>query len=241
MEQISKNIPKNRLRSKQSNRSLPQIAIDIMTIWYDKHYVDPYPSFRDCEIMANNGGISVNQVKQWFVNIRRRTQNQFRRSNVRSKQKRREEENIDYEEENVKRVKNETINPYIQRSYNFNMYREQPSNFTAYANHYNYNYTHYQSSPSVYVPKNQSFSHTNYVADSSFYQTPNRKAESPQTFNTSSVSSSPGSYCSYNSPNGSNNSNIYNQVNFNYYSPTQQHAYYDYSASSLSLNSTWDS
>ena len=72
-------IPKTRQRNKQSSRSLPQKSIDIMTNWYDKHYTNPYPTFRDCEIMAGAGNITVNQVKQWFVNIRRRTGNQFRR------------------------------------------------------------------------------------------------------------------------------------------------------------------
>ena len=49
-----------------------------MTQWYDKNYNSPYPSFRECEQMANDGGISINQVKQWFVNVRRRTQNKNR-------------------------------------------------------------------------------------------------------------------------------------------------------------------
>lgn len=49
-----------------------------MTEWYDKNYYSPYPSFRECEQMAIDGGISINQVKQWFVNVRRRTQNKNR-------------------------------------------------------------------------------------------------------------------------------------------------------------------
>jgi hypothetical protein len=49
-----------------------------MTVWYDENYNSPYPSFRECEQMAIDGGISINQVKQWFVNVRRRTQNKNR-------------------------------------------------------------------------------------------------------------------------------------------------------------------
>ena len=49
-----------------------------MTQWYEKNYTSPYPSYRDCEQMASSGAISIAQVKQWFVNIRRRTQNKFR-------------------------------------------------------------------------------------------------------------------------------------------------------------------
>jgi hypothetical protein len=50
-----------------------------MTKWYDEHYTNPYPTYRDCEMLAEAGMVSINQVKQWFVNIRRRTQNEFRR------------------------------------------------------------------------------------------------------------------------------------------------------------------
>ena len=51
-----------------------------MTEWYDKNYSYPYPTYRDCEHLANTGQITISQVKQWFVNVRRRTQNQFRRT-----------------------------------------------------------------------------------------------------------------------------------------------------------------
>ena len=74
-----KKLPILRNRVKENSRLLPQRAIDIMTDWYDRHYSNPYPTFRDCEMLANSGCITINQVKQWFVNVRRRTQNQFRR------------------------------------------------------------------------------------------------------------------------------------------------------------------
>ena len=74
---------------------MPQEAIDIMTVWYDAHYTNPYPTFKDCEDLAEAGKVSINQVKQWFVNVRRRTQNQFRkrRSNVTKKSNRMDNSN----------------------------------------------------------------------------------------------------------------------------------------------------
>ena len=71
-------MPVPRQRIKEKSRLLPQEAIDIMTAWYNLNYTSPYPTFRDCEQMAHDGKISINQVKQWFVNVRRRTQNEFR-------------------------------------------------------------------------------------------------------------------------------------------------------------------
>ena len=50
-----------------------------MTNWYDLNYTNPYPTFPEIEYMATQGQITINQVKQWFVNIRRRTQNEYRK------------------------------------------------------------------------------------------------------------------------------------------------------------------
>ena len=54
-----------------------------MTKWYDQNYASPYPTYRDIEHMANTGCISIAQVKQWFVNVRRRTQNKYRNTRER--------------------------------------------------------------------------------------------------------------------------------------------------------------
>ena len=75
---MEKKLPMVRQRVKENSRLLPQQAVDLMTAWYDKHYSNPYPSFRDTEQLARDGCITVGQVKQWFVNVRRRTHNQFR-------------------------------------------------------------------------------------------------------------------------------------------------------------------
>lgn len=84
---IEKKLPPLRQRVKENSRLLPQRAIDIMTEWYDKHYEHPYPTYREFELLAERGLITVNQVKQWFVNVRRRTQNAFRKKRDSDKQK----------------------------------------------------------------------------------------------------------------------------------------------------------
>ena len=58
-----------------------------MTTWYERNYSNPYPTFKECENLAVAGGVSVNQVKQWFVNVRRRTHNQFRKRRSNSNKK----------------------------------------------------------------------------------------------------------------------------------------------------------
>jgi hypothetical protein len=78
-ETFDKKLPITRQRIKSNSRLLPQNAINIMTAWYDKHYANPYPTYREFEQLAIAGSITINQVKQWFVNVRRRTHNQFRK------------------------------------------------------------------------------------------------------------------------------------------------------------------
>ena len=126
--QLEKKLPKSRQRIKANSRILPQAAIDIMTQWYAKHYSNPYPSFRDCEMMANQGQITLNQVKQWFVNVRRRTQNEFRKKrcpyDTKNKRKLSDENNQIYEELNQpKKIKNESFpQSQINAGYNFESY-----------------------------------------------------------------------------------------------------------------------
>ena len=50
-----------------------------MTRWYEQHYTNPYPMLKECEELAELGKVTVSQVKQWFVNVRRRTHNQYRK------------------------------------------------------------------------------------------------------------------------------------------------------------------
>ncbi|XP_059168669.1 uncharacterized protein LOC131950493 isoform X2 [Physella acuta] len=57
------------------NEPLNQLAINIMSQWFDEHVQNPYPSKADKEDMAKRGGITENQVKSWFANKRNRTNN----------------------------------------------------------------------------------------------------------------------------------------------------------------------
>lgn len=72
-------MPMKRQRLKENSRLLPDHAIQVMNDWYNKHYANPYPTYREFEKMAREGSISVSQVKQWFVNVRRRTKNEYRK------------------------------------------------------------------------------------------------------------------------------------------------------------------
>lgn len=54
---------------------LNPIAVRIMTSWYVNNSEHPYPSYESAEIMAKAGDITVEQVKKWFANRRRRCNN----------------------------------------------------------------------------------------------------------------------------------------------------------------------
>lgn len=55
--------------------TLDPVAIRIMTAWYNNNSEHPYPSYDAAQIMASAGNITVDQVKKWFANRRRRTNN----------------------------------------------------------------------------------------------------------------------------------------------------------------------
>ena len=52
--------------------STNNLAVRIMTNWYDRNSEHPYPSYETAEVMAKAGGITVEQVKKWFANRRLR-------------------------------------------------------------------------------------------------------------------------------------------------------------------------
>jgi len=135
-------VPRQRLKEK--SRLLPSKAIDIMTQWYDKNYNSPYPSFRECEQMAIDGCISINQVKQWFVNVRRRTQNKNRITRTTGRQ-------VNH------LIKSENLNFYqdispTHNSRHSNEYKNQEANSSFYPSSPNF-YPTFQ--PSEYQPQYQ--------------------------------------------------------------------------------------
>lgn len=163
-----------------------------MTEWYDKNYTSPYPTFRDCEQMANDGCITISQVKQWFVNVRRRTQNKFR----------------------IKREKNlnkdETNEQYFYNQYNYN---NEP--ITPCFNSYN-NYSYNQTTPSniLYSYNNN----TSSISPSSFNSSINLSSPSSFYSNQSSINYSPNQFLqmsysnidsSFNSSYGINNNGYF--------------------------------
>ena len=54
------------------NKPLSAVAVRVMQSWYDRNAEHPYPSHDTCTVMAQAGGITVEQVKKWFANKRLR-------------------------------------------------------------------------------------------------------------------------------------------------------------------------
>ncbi|XP_023932951.1 homeobox protein knotted-1-like 8 [Lingula anatina] len=60
---------------KTKNRLLNPKAVEIMQNWYDMHCENPYPTEEEKRDLAEQGGISLGQVKAWFANKRNRNCN----------------------------------------------------------------------------------------------------------------------------------------------------------------------
>ena len=54
---------------------LNPVAVRIMSAWYQNNSEHPYPSYETAKVIAEAGDITVDQVKKWFANHRRRTNN----------------------------------------------------------------------------------------------------------------------------------------------------------------------
>ena len=67
-------IPESGANSKKNpwNKPLSAVAVRVMQNWYDRNSEHPYPSHDTCAVMAQAGGITVEQVKKWFANKRLR-------------------------------------------------------------------------------------------------------------------------------------------------------------------------
>jgi hypothetical protein len=192
-----KRMPLPRQRVKQNSRLLPQKAVDIMTVWYDRNYSHPYPQYRELEQMAHAGSITINQVKQWFVNIRRRTENQYRKK--REIYSRNAKPN--YETSNINSHQN-TLSPVKDSSF-----EQINSN----------NYGHYESLNEVYpFNNNDSTQHLETSTDSYSYVSPNI---SYSTSSDSSYNSVPSTETSPAFPKITYNANSYAPANYYMHNP----------------------
>ena len=206
-------MPIIRQRNKQTSRLLPKQAVELMTQWYDRNYTDPYPTFRDCEILASNGNITIEQVKQWFVNVRRRTQNQFRKQRTSYNSKRKLTESCENEQEiepgEVLRPK--ANKQKIEINQDINQLSSYPTS------NYSTNYNIYNN-----FPRNQYFDNSGHFVPS---------LNSSYDFNITNNSNNSFDFTSPNTSFSNNYSNVqYNNINFAY--PNNQSAinytYYNY-------------
>ncbi|KAI3793764.1 hypothetical protein L1987_36386 [Smallanthus sonchifolius] len=51
-------------------RGLPERAISVLKTWLFDHFLHPYPSDADKHMLANQTGLTRNQVSNWFINAR---------------------------------------------------------------------------------------------------------------------------------------------------------------------------
>ena len=207
-------MPCVRQRVKQNSRLLPQRAIDLMTEWYDKNYSYPYPTYRDCEHLANAGQITINQVKQWFVNVRRRTQNQFRRTHDSAVSVKRKTSTSSSSDPSLSNTDNST-NESSQYSYNESTTSDLPLMES------------FSSQQSSKKSKRDSFDFSNEsILNTNFSSLENNNNKSPSYQNPSTVNSPSHSPSPYVQPaQDSNHSKMYYS---NQSSPFISNNYYSY-------------
>ncbi|KAK1298317.1 BEL1-like homeodomain protein 9 [Acorus calamus] len=51
-------------------RGLPERAVSVLRAWLFEHFLHPYPTDRDKQMLAKETGLSRNQVSNWFINAR---------------------------------------------------------------------------------------------------------------------------------------------------------------------------
>lgn len=62
-------------KRRRHNEPLNYLALQVMNTWYEDNLDNPYPSKEQKQQLAEQGGITVNQVKSWFANKRNRSNN----------------------------------------------------------------------------------------------------------------------------------------------------------------------
>jgi hypothetical protein len=65
--------PRNKL--KPGKTKFPKKAKQILEAWYRSHADDPFPSHSEKQRLADESGITLKQVKCWFINMRRKKLN----------------------------------------------------------------------------------------------------------------------------------------------------------------------
>ncbi|KAF5930992.1 hypothetical protein HYC85_031865 [Camellia sinensis] len=51
-------------------RGLPERSVAVLRAWLFEHFLHPYPTDTDKQMLANQTGLSRNQVSNWFINAR---------------------------------------------------------------------------------------------------------------------------------------------------------------------------
>lgn len=64
-----------RPKLKPGKTKFPKVAKNILKSWYESHKEDPFPSHEEKLRLAEESGVTLKQVKCWFINMRRKRWN----------------------------------------------------------------------------------------------------------------------------------------------------------------------
>ncbi|EQC38611.1 hypothetical protein SDRG_04312 [Saprolegnia diclina VS20] len=60
--------PTHKAAKKRTN--LSKVAKRVLRTWFDAHFHHPYPTDEEKEVLSAQGGITIEQVNNWFINTR---------------------------------------------------------------------------------------------------------------------------------------------------------------------------
>lgn len=61
-----------RRRFRPHNSALPKEGVTVMKDWLYTHVDNPYPTQSEKDAMAEDTGLTIKQINNWFINARRR-------------------------------------------------------------------------------------------------------------------------------------------------------------------------